>query len=73
MLALFQINGVTMKLQDAVKHFKSQKNVADILGLTESAVSVWNDRKDGLIPMRHIIKLKDMSNGELDLCLDDYR
>jgi len=62
-----------MKLQDAVEHFKSQRNVADILGLSEAAVSVWKSRDDGIIPMKHIIKLKDLSNGELDLCLDDYR
>lgn len=62
-----------MKLEQAVEYFKSQRKVADILGLHESAVSVWKSRDDGLIPMRHILKLKDMSNGELDLCLDDYR
>ncbi len=62
-----------MKLQDAVEHFKSQRNVADILGLSEAAVSIWKSRDEGIIPMRHIIKLKDLSNGELDLCLDDYR
>ena len=62
-----------MKLQDAVEHFKSQRNVAELLDLSEAAVSVWKSRDDGIIPMRHIIKLKDLSNGELDLCLDDYR
>lgn len=62
-----------MKLEDAVTYFRSQKKVADILGLSEAAVSVWNARDNGLVPMKHIMKLKDMSNGELDLCLDDYR
>lgn len=62
-----------MKLDQAVKYFGSQRKVAEILGLTESAVSVWNARDNGVIPMKHILWLKDMSNGELDLCLDDYR
>ena len=62
-----------MKLEDAVTHFKSQREVANILGLSEAAVSVWKSRDGGLIPMKHIIKLKDLSKGELDLCLDDYR
>jgi len=62
-----------MKLDQAVKYFGSQSKVAEILGLTDSAVSVWKDRKDGLVPMKHIIRLKNMSNGELDLCLEDYR
>ena len=62
-----------MKLEDAVAYFKTQRKVAEIVGKTEAAVSLWASRDGGVIPMRHIIKLKDMSNGELDLCLDDYR
>ena len=62
-----------MKLEQAVKYFGSQTKVAEILGLSDAAVSVWKERKDGLIPMKHIIALKDMSNGELDMNLDDYR
>jgi len=62
-----------MKLNDAVEYFGSQRKVAEIVDKTEAAVSLWGTRDNGIIPMRHIIKLKDMSNGELDLCLDDYR
>ena len=62
-----------MKLAKAVEHFGSQRKVAEILGLDEAAVSLWKSRDKGLVPMRHIIKLKDTSSGELDLCLDDYR
>ena len=62
-----------MKLDQAVSYFGSQSKVAEILGLSDAAVSKWNERESGLVPMKHVIKLKDMSNGELDLCLDDYR
>jgi len=62
-----------MKLTDAVNYFGSQRKVAEIVGKSESAVSLWASRDRGTVPMKHIIKLKDMSNGELDLCLDDYR
>lgn len=62
-----------MKLNDAVAYFGSQRKIAEILDKTESAVSLWGSRDKGIIPMRHIIKLKDMSNGELDLNLADYR
>ena len=62
-----------MKLEQAVKFFGSQAKVAEILDLSDAAVSLWQTRDNGLIPMRHIIALKDMSNGELDLNLDDYR
>jgi hypothetical protein len=62
-----------MKLNNAVIYFKSQRKIAEILGLHESAVSVWKERGGGIIPIKHIIKLKDKSKGELDLNLDDYR
>jgi len=62
-----------MKLDQAVQYFGSQTKIAEILGVSDSAVSVWKVRDNGIIPMRHIIKLKDMSKGELDLCLADYR
>ena len=62
-----------MKFDDAVKYFGNQRKMAKALGLTESAVSLWGSRDSGIIPMKHIVKLKDMSNGELDLNMDDYR
>jgi len=62
-----------MKLNKAVEYFGSQREVAKIVGKTEAAVSLWASRDNGLVPMKHIIKLKDLSDGELDLCLDDYR
>lgn len=62
-----------MKLDQAVKYFGSQTKVAEVLGLSDAAVSVWTKRNGGLIPMRHIVRLKDTSNGELDLNLADYR
>ena len=49
-----------MKLEDAVAYFKTQRKVAEIVDKTEAAVSLWASRDGGVIPMRHIIKLKDM-------------
>ena len=62
-----------MKFEDAVKYFGNQRKMAEALDLTESAVSLWGSRDKGIIPMKHIIKLKDISKGELDLNMDDYR
>lgn len=62
-----------MKLTDAVKYFGSQRNIAKALDIDPSAVTLWKTRDCGIVPMRHIIKLKDLSMGELDLILDDYR
>lgn len=62
-----------MKVDQAVKYFGNQRKLAEILDLTESAVSVWKTRDGGIVPIKHIIKLKDLSHGELDLIMDDYR
>ena len=62
-----------MKLTDAVEYFGSQRNIAKVLDVDPSTVTLWKTRDKGLVPIRHIIKLKDLSMGELDLVLDDYR
>lgn len=62
-----------MKVEQAVNYFGTQREIAEKLGLTEAAVSRWVTRNDGIVPMKHILQLKDMSNGELDLVMDDYR
>ena len=62
-----------MKVETAVKFFGSQRKLAEVLGLSESAVSLWTSRDNGVVPMKHILRLKDMSSGELDLVMDDYR
>lgn len=60
-----------MKIEQAVKHFGSQVKLAETLGITESAVSRWNDR-GGIIPIKQALRLVDMTRGELDLRLRDY-
>ncbi len=62
-----------MKVDQAIQYFGNQRKLAEALDLHEASVSLWKSRDGGVIPIRHIIKLKDMSNGELDLVMDDYR
>ena len=62
-----------MKVDQAVKYFGTQRKVAEALGLHEAAVSRWVSRDNGIVPIKHIIALKDISHGELDLIMDDYR
>ena len=62
-----------MKVEDAVKYFGNQRKMADSLGVDESLVSRWKRVNDGKVPIQYIIRLKDMSNGELDLNMGDYR
>lgn len=60
-----------MKLDQAVKYFKSQRKIAKILGISEGAVSKWTE--ENIIPVKRAIKLNELSNGELSVNFDDYR
>jgi len=61
-----------MKLEDAVRHFGTQRSVAAALGLDESAISRWKNG-DGLVPIKHAMTLHNVSGGDLDVVLADYR
>ncbi len=62
-----------MKLKDAIEYFGGQRKMAKALGVNESLISRWKRLHDGNVPMQYIVRLKDMSNGELDLSMGDYR
>jgi len=61
-----------MKLEQAVRFFGSQREIAIRLGLTEAAVSVWNAR-GGRIPIKHALKLERISAGRINLSMRDYQ
>jgi len=60
-----------MKVDHAVKHFGSQRKLAETLDITESAVSRWK-ADGGIVPIKQALKLVDITRGELDLRLRDY-
>jgi len=61
-----------MKIEQAVKHFGSQVNLARTLGISESAVSRWKERGD-IVPLKAALKLNNLTGGALDLKLrEDY-
>ena len=62
-----------MKLETAIEYFGSQREMAKALDVDESLISRWKKLHDGHVPMQYIIRLKKMSNGELDLNISDYR
>lgn len=62
-----------MKLETAIEYFGGQRKMATALDVHESLISRWKQLHDGNVPMQYIIRLKDMSHGELDLNMDDYR
>ena len=61
-----------MKIKQAVKYFGTQAAIAKALGLTDAAVSVWKTRGDN-VPLKAALQLSNISEGELDLKLNDYR
>jgi len=61
-----------MKITDAIAHFGSQREIAKVLLLTEAAVSKWKDYGED-VPLKNALKLADISDGEIDLRLKDYR
>ena len=67
-LALFPkecLNGGTMSPDQAVKHFGSQKEIAEICGVSAAAVSLWVQW--GKIPCARQYQLHVLSAGRLKL------
>jgi len=59
-----------MRLEQAVKHYGSNGEVAKALGLHRSSVGRW---KDGIVPIGHAWILERKSGGKLSMRLSDYR
>ena len=68
---IFQLEGEVMKVDHAVKHFGSQVKLARALDISESAVSRWKSR-NGIVPIKVALEIKDLTDGEVDLILSDY-
>jgi len=60
-----------MKIKAALKHFGTQTRIAEVLGYTEAAVSMWGNRGT-VIPFKSAIRLVKASHGELAIGLKDY-
>lgn len=60
-----------MKLQDAIDHYGSQAKLAKALDIHESQISRWKSSGD-ILPIKHALRLVDLTRGELDLKLRDY-
>lgn len=52
-----------MKPQDAIKHFKTQKALADALGFNQSAVANWVARNE--IPSLSQLRIEALTGGKL--------
>jgi DNA-binding transcriptional regulator YdaS (Cro superfamily) len=60
-----------MKVDQAVKYYKTQKKLAKVLNITESSVSQWKAR-GGIIPIKIALRLTAMTKGKIPLRLEDY-
>ena len=58
-----------MKKRQVIDFFGSQKAVADLLGISESAVSRWPED----VPIEQAWRLERASKGDLPMQIDDYR
>lgn len=58
-----------MRKLDAVNHFGSQRALADALGISEQAVSMW----DELIPEGRAYQLESITGGKLKADPRTYR
>jgi transcriptional regulator with XRE-family HTH domain len=52
-----------MTFEDMLTYYKTQRSIADALGVTESAVANWKSR--GRIPSLQQFRLYYLSEGEL--------
>ena len=57
-----------MKTEDAVKFFGTRKKIAELLGITPGAVSLWGD----VVPLDRAVILVQHSFGNLHVDLDCY-
>jgi DNA-binding transcriptional regulator YdaS (Cro superfamily) len=60
-----------MKPDEAIRWAGSQRKLAELCDVTESAVSQWADR--GLIPMMRAYQIESLSGGELRVDPAAYR
>lgn len=54
-----------MYVDDALKIYRTQRELADDLDVTAQCVSVWRKRYNGLIPELYARRLHDKTRGKL--------
>lgn len=59
-----------MKISDVKTHFGNMSKACKAIGLVRSAPLKW---KEDTVPAKHAISFFLVSDGQLDLGLDDYR
>lgn len=60
-----------MRKTDVVEHFGSQRALAAALGITEQAVSLWDDEKP--IPEGRAYQIESITHGKLKVQPEMYR
>jgi len=60
-----------MTIEEATEYFGSGYRICKLLGIRMQNYTNW--RKDGCIPLKSQIKLEEISEGEIQASIDDYR
>lgn len=55
--------------KDVISHFGTLETVANILGISVSAVSQWKE----IIPEKNAYRLQELTNGQLKINRELYR
>lgn len=59
-----------MTFDTALAHFKTQRNMANALGIKEQAVGQW--KKSGRVPMLRALQLQELTKGKLRIDASVY-
>jgi DNA-binding transcriptional regulator YdaS (Cro superfamily) len=51
-----------VRMEKVINYFGTQKKLADILGVTQMAISQWKKRG---IPIKRCVQIEQLSNGKI--------
>jgi DNA-binding transcriptional regulator YdaS (Cro superfamily) len=59
-----------MTFASALAHFKTQRSIANALGIKEQAIGQW--KKSGVVPIRRAHQLEELTKGKVKVDASVY-